>query len=138
MYVDFNGKRIDLGKRFVAALVTVAIVGGAIALWQMWPRQRVVYVNVPVQVPVQQPRYQAPVQQSFKCGANDSGIVVDGVCQPAPGVAAYALCPAGMRWVGPKIGCAMQQTGSPPSSTDCSPPYRQTSLGCLDTSALDK
>ena len=51
MYVDFNGKRVDLGfgKKTVAALVTVAIVGGGLLAWQMWPRERIVYVNRPVQ-----------------------------------------------------------------------------------------
>ena len=47
MYVDFNGMRVDVGKKFVASLVTVAIVGGAVGLWQYWPRERVAYVASP-------------------------------------------------------------------------------------------
>ena len=61
MYVDFNGKRVDLGwnRKVVAALVTAVIVGGGVLLWQMWPRERVVYVNQPAQ-----PRYGAPTVQA--------------------------------------------------------------------------
>ena len=59
MYVDFNGKRLEIGREFVAALITAVIILSAVAVWQLWPRQAAV-VNVERSAPVVR---QTPVQQ---------------------------------------------------------------------------
>jgi hypothetical protein len=77
VYIDFNGRRIDLNltsRHAVAAVITALVVTVGVLGYLLWmPRERVATVPAPA--------VQSAVQAPSKC-ESFGGVLVDGICKP--------------------------------------------------------